>query len=63
MRRQLIELGFDVPLRSYVFEPAEAAKPSESQSDDVRMDSQPRAAPLPGTDTRLQRKSIELPVQ
>jgi hypothetical protein len=58
MRSQLIELGFDVPLRKYLFEAAEVAKSGLqlSGTDDRQVASQHGAAPSVGTGARPQRK-------
>lgn len=58
MRSQLIELGFDVPLRKYRFEAAEVAQSGYelSGTDDRQVASQHGAGPSVGTGARLQRK-------
>ena len=48
MRSQLIELGYDVPVRNYLFEPAELSKSTQSQPEVMPQPSQYHTAHTTG---------------
>ena len=57
MRSQLIELGYDVPVRKYLFEPAELSKSTQAQPENVPEPSQHQNTLATGFATVTARKS------